>query len=137
MLHTIANLKKEYKKMKVLLDFVLAIFGLILIFFTFREIVMNFNNFATLKNLRDFLLPIFFTITFSPFVYVMALYMQYEILFVRMNIRNANPDLAKYARRKIYATCHINLWKLNKLANKKGYIMVSDHDDVIAQLKEL
>jgi hypothetical protein len=136
MLNTVAGLKPEHKKVKVLLDYILGIFGLVLIVFTFREIIVDFQNFATLKNLRDFLLPPFFTVAFFPFVYLMALYMQYEILFVRMNIKGTNSDLAKYAKRKIVAACHLNLKKLNRISKTPGFLRVNNQDDVLAIIKK-
>jgi hypothetical protein len=136
MLNTVASLKPEYKRVKVLLDYVLGIFGLALIVFTIREIVVDFQNFATLKNLRDFLLPPFFTIAFFPFVYLMALFMQYETLFVRMNLRDTKSDLAKYAKRKIVVTCHLNLRKLNRISKIPGLLRVSNRNDVLAIIKK-
>lgn len=66
-LNTYAELEAE-KKIKIYLDYVLGGFGLILLFFTFREIFMDFQNFATLENMRDFFLPPLFSISFLPFV---------------------------------------------------------------------
>ena len=57
MLNVLAESKSEYKKFNKFLNFLLGVFGLCLLIFTFREIILNFRDFATLQNLRDFLLP--------------------------------------------------------------------------------
>lgn len=136
MTNAYAGLKPEYKQVKTLLDYALGLFGLFLIAFTFRELVVDFQNFATLKNLRDFFLPPLFSIVFLPFVYLMALYMQYESLFTRIDFANKNSDLAKYAKRKIFTTCHVNLSKLNKLSKNAGFPRVNSKDDVLALMKK-
>ncbi len=136
LLNAFAESKPEYKQVSKLLNFILGVFGLYLIAFTFMEIVLDFRNFASLKNLRDFFLPIFLSISLLPFIYVMALFMQYETLFIRIDFANKNPDIAKYAKRKVLAACHINLSKLNKVSKKAGYPKVNDKKDVLEWFKK-
>lgn len=136
MLNAFAESKPEYKQVSKLLNFILGIFGLYLIVFTFKEIFLDFQKFASLKNLRDFFLPILFSIALLPFVYVMALFIQYETFFIRIDFANKNPDVAKYAKRKVFAACHINLSKLNKVSKKAGYPKVNDKKDVLEWFKK-
>lgn len=135
MANVLAESKPEYKPVNKLFNFILGVFGLYLLAFTFREIVLDFQNFATLKNLRDFFLLPLFSIVLLPFVYVMALFMQYEMFFVRINIANRNLDNAKFAKRKVIAACHINLSKLNRVSKKAGYPKVNDKKDVLEWFK--
>lgn len=132
--NVLAETKPEYKRVNKLFNFALGAFGLYVLAFTFREIVLDFQNFATLKNLRDFLLPPLFSIVLLPFVYVMALFMQYEMFFVRIDIANRNLDNAKFAKEKIIAACHINLSKLNKVSKKAGYPKVNEKEDALEWL---
>jgi hypothetical protein len=136
MLSTYAGLKQEYKRVKTFLDYVLGIFGLCLLVFTFRELIMGFQNFTTVKNLRDFFLPLMFSVVLLPFVYIMALYMQYEMFFVRIDIANTNSDLIKYAKRKVLIACNFNLSKINKVSKNAGYPKVNRQDDVLEWLKK-
>jgi hypothetical protein len=136
MSNVFAESKQEYKKVSKLLNFILGVFGLYLLVFTFREIVLDFQNFATIKNLRDFFLPPLFSIVLLPFVYVMALFMQYEMFFVRIDIANKNSGVTKYAKRKILMACHVNLSKLNKVSKNVGYPKVNNKEDVLEWLKK-
>jgi len=136
MLNVFAESKQEYKKVSKLLNFILGVFGLYLLAFTFREIVLDFQNFATIKNLRDFFLPPLFSIILLPFVYVMALFMQYEMFFVRIDIANKNSDVTKYAKRKVLVACHVNLSKLNKVSKNVGYPKVNNKEDILEWLKK-
>jgi hypothetical protein len=136
MLNAVAELKPEYKQARVFLDYTLGIVGLVLIVFTFRELFVDFQNFATLKTLRDFFLPPIFTIAFLPYVYLIALYMQYESLFTRIDFANKDADLARYAKRKILAACHLDLSKLNKFSTNVGLPKVNGKGDVSALIKK-
>jgi hypothetical protein len=113
-----------------------VILGIVLIVFTLREVVIGFQNLATLKNLRDFFLPVVFTATFLPFVYLMALYMQYETLFIRVDFFNTNLELARYAKRKIFTTCHVNLSKLHKFSKNVGRLTVNSKEDVLILIRK-
>jgi hypothetical protein len=136
LLNVFVKLKTEYKQVSKLLNFVLGCFGVILLVFTVKEIILDFQNFASLKNLRDFFLPPLFSIVLLPFIYIMALSMQYELFFVRINFANKNPDLVRYAKRKIISACHINLPRLNKVSKKAGYPKLNDKKDVLEWLKK-
>ena len=124
--------KPEFKQLKKVFNNVLGLYGLLLITFTFRELIVDFQNFATFKNLRDFLLPPLFSIVLLPFVYFMALYLQYNSLFTRVDHANKNSNLAKYTKRKILVACHVNLSKLKKFSRNAGYARVNSKDDVLA-----
>lgn len=135
MMNAFAETKTEYERVNKFLNFVLGVFGLYLLAFTFREIVLDFQNFATFKNLRDFLLPPLFSIALLPFIYVMALFMQYELFFVRIDIANKDSNIAKTVKRKVFMACNINLSKLIRVSKKAGYPKVNSKDDVLEWLK--
>lgn len=135
MANVLAESKPEYKQANKLFNFILGVFGLYLLTFTFREVVVDFQNFASLKNLRDFFLPPLFTVTLLPFIYIMALFSLYESFFIRINFANKNSDIARYAKRKVIASCHINLSKLNKVSKRAGYPKVQDKKDVLEWFK--
>jgi hypothetical protein len=134
-LNAYAVSKPECRQVKKILNLLLGVFGLFLLVMTFREIVLDFQKFATLKNLRDFFLPPLLSIALLPFVYVMALVMQYEMFFVRINIANKNSVIAKKVKRKIFAACNINLSKLIKVSKSAGYPKVKGEADVLEWLK--
>jgi hypothetical protein len=66
--------KKEYKPIKTMLQLLLAIYGVSLIIYAILHVVSDFTDFATLYNLKDFLLAPLLTVSFLPFIYFLALY---------------------------------------------------------------
>jgi hypothetical protein len=58
------------------------------------------------------------------------------MVFVRIEFANKNPDVSKYAKRKVLTACHINLPKLNKFSKKVGYPKVNNKIDVLQWFKK-
>ena len=81
-------------------------------------------------------MPPVFSIVLLPFIYIMALFMQYKSLFTRISFANKNSDTAKYAKRKVLAACNINLFKLNEISKKAGYPKVNDNKQVLEWFKK-
>jgi hypothetical protein len=136
MLKAVAELKPEHKQVETILDYALRLFGIGLIILTFHNATVDFQSFATPRNLRDLLLPPVFTIAFLPFIYLVALFMKYESVFIRIDFFNDNSELAGYAKRRILAACHFNLRNLNKFSKKVGMLRVSSRDDVLAFIRK-
>jgi hypothetical protein len=136
MLKAVAELKPEHKQVETILDYALGLFGIGLIILTFHNATVDFQSFATLKNLRDLLLPPAFTVAFLPFIYLVALFMKYESVFIRIDFFNDNSELASYAKRKILAACHFNLRNLNKFSKKVGMLRINSRDDVLAFIQK-
>ncbi len=114
----VSDTKKEYKPVKTLLQILVAIYGISLIIFAIVQVIGDFKDFATLYNLKDFLLSPLLTVSFLPFVYFLALYATYESLFVRVDIflRDQKKELIRFTKRQILCTCLFNLKKLNRLS---------------------
>lgn len=119
MLAVVAGTKDEYAPVKKLISAVTALIGFGFLLYAVVSMTHNFHDFATLKNLEDFLVPIVLTLTFLPFVYGMALFSVYELLFVRLDLplRN-NQELAAYTKRQVFKVCGLRLRKVNRFANE-------------------
>jgi hypothetical protein len=117
----ISGTKQEYKPAKKLFQFVLAIYGISLIIFALVQVIGDFKDFATIYNLKDFLLSPLLTVSFLPFVYFLALYATYESLFTRVDIflKDQNKELIRFTKWRILRACLFNLKKLHRFS--KGY----------------
>lgn len=114
-----AEIKKEYLLVKKLIDYVLAFIGIFLIVFAASKIIGDYQGFVKANNLHSFVLPPLMTLVYMPFLYIFALIMAYEILFVRLDIFLKNDkELAGFAKQKIFRLCFLNLGKLNRFAKE-------------------
>jgi hypothetical protein len=81
---SVAETKPEHKPVKKIMDVALASFGIYLLIHALVSILSNFHSFATLANLKAFLLPIILTFLLVPYLYVLTVYMAYESIFNRL-----------------------------------------------------
>lgn len=93
----------------------------------------------TSQNLKTLILPPLLTVAFIPFVYLFALIITYETLFVRLSIFNKNnPDLIKFTKHKIILAYHLNLLELNRFAKESNQdlMKIKTREDVINMVKK-
>jgi hypothetical protein len=138
----IVETDKKYLPTKKVLGFVQSVFSLCLLAFALVSIVRGFRAFATIGNLKSFLLPIFLTLAYLPFLYANALYMSYEVLFsARLYLcLQDHRALAGYARRKIFGMCSLNLRRLTRFAKDESVAAdlwtLKNEDDVLRMIRE-
>lgn len=115
----LAGIRKEYLQVKKVIDFVLSAVGISLIIYAVFQIVSDYKNFVSLNNLRSFILPPLLSFAFIPFLYIFALIIAYEALFVRLEYFLKNDKTqAKFIKIKIFKLCFLSLKKLNKLSKE-------------------
>lgn len=129
--------KEEYKPAKKFFDYLLMIILVSYLIYSVNIILSDFNGFASISNLKGFLLPPILTITLFPFTYFIALYMLYETFFVRIKFGTyGNKKIEKYARKKVFLLCWFNLKKLNTITTELNWFKAKDKDEVKALLKK-
>lgn len=116
-IHTLSGSKKEYALIKNFLDFIFLTTSIFLIIFALANMLIDFQNFVSLQNLKTFILSPILTIAFIPFIYFFALIMTYESLFIRIDhFYKHDRDLIKFAKYNVIRFSHFNLYKLNKFS---------------------
>ena len=128
--NSLAGTKPEYKQVKKFLDSILAIFGIYLTIYIIGKVVIDYKSLINTYNLVTFILPILLTITLIPYLYLFALAMAYETLFIRLGIFIKKEELLNYSKKKIFFLCHLNLSKLNRLAHNRMINQVSNKKDL-------
>lgn len=99
----------KYKKVNSCLTTVVSLIGLLFIIYALYNILVDFQGFASINNLREFIIPVIFTVAFLPFIYVLALYLSYDLIYMRIRYMIKDKKLARYARIKTVFAFHINL----------------------------
>jgi len=125
----------KYKQVEKFLSYIVGIFGLGFLVYAIYNIIADFQGFMSASNFREFLLPIVFTILIFPVVYFMALYVSYELLFVRINFLVKNSSLAKYTKWKTVFAFHLNLKSLRIWSTKISMFNFDSKDDVINAIR--
>lgn len=132
----ITDSDEQYRVVKKLLDIVLSSMGLVFFVYAIYMISNNFDNFMSISNLRDFLLPIFLTILFLPFVYFVALYSNYESLFTRMPFFIKDDKLLSYSKRKTLFSFTLNLYALDRWSRHFNSLIIKNRQDIDIEIKK-
>lgn len=96
-----ANAEEEYASTRKLLHGVAVIVGLFLIAYAIWNSIFNFDSIANIGTVRSFYLPIIFSAFQLPFLWLCAVYMAYERIFVRMWVVTNNETLHPYIKRSL------------------------------------
>lgn len=131
-----AETKSEYKPAHKLLSTILTMYGAIVLFYSIRLVIGESDVVTSVGTLKDFLLPILFTFGFIPFLYVLALYAKYELVFTRLHIFNDENAPIRFAKLKILQTFHFNLLRLNKWSRTVRSMKVVNKSDVVELLRK-
>ena len=125
-MNAFAEIKKEYAPVKKVLDFFLSAIGIFFIIYAAGKIIGDYQAFVSAENMEAFVLPPILTTAFIPFLYLFALLIAYETLFVRLGffIKNDSP-LLRFTKIKIFQLCHFNLSKLNRFAQESPQSLMS------------
>ncbi|MCK4395841.1 hypothetical protein KAW96_04515 [candidate division WOR-3 bacterium] len=137
-LEVVAKTDKKYSSVAKLMNGLQIIIGLFVLIYAISNVVSDYKNFGSLDTLRNFLLAPLLTISFLPFIYFMALFTTYELLFIRLNCGyEKSKELKNYAKRKIIKHCLLSLKKVKKALNMNTYdlIHIRNEEDVDKMIK--
>lgn len=109
LLQATAEKEEKYKAVKQFLDAVIAISGILLIYFTVKEAIASYIYLNVLDLLVSFLIPIAFSALYLPIAYLFAVYAKYQVLFMRMNFKSPkSKKLKRKYRWKVFVACGLS-----------------------------
>lgn len=94
-LYYTADSDKKYVKVKKLLDNFNVVIGCYLIYFTISNLVMEWRKLYDFQTIKVFILPIILIILNMPVIYGLAVYNQYEQIFIRLKGRGEDKKRMK------------------------------------------
>lgn len=107
---------KKYEPVEKLFRNIVSIIGLVLLVYIIYETVIEFQKTFTIQNLKSLLHPLIMTFLFLPFAYLLALYMTYEMLFIRVDFLTRDKRVARKVKRQIIITANLNIERLNRVS---------------------
>jgi hypothetical protein len=126
----IAAVKKEYASLQKSLNNLITFIGTLLVGYALYMAISDYKNLFTLNNFESFMLPILLTIMFLPFVYLWALYANYETLFTRYQFFANHKSFLPYLKKKTFLAFRLNLWLLTKWAKHINTLRFEDRASV-------
>lgn len=132
----IAESKDEFKPIRALLNTVLALIGLGLLAYVAHRVYTDFQSFAQLSTLTEFLLPILLTVLFLPFLYILATVVSYENLFVRLQFLMNDPELRSFTRGQLLRKFGLNFRGLNRWAKRCSRDRPRTREEVLTSIRK-
>jgi hypothetical protein len=113
MMHAFSARDAQYASARRVLDFMLVLIGGFLILHVISSMLRDFQGLMTTENLYSLLLPSVLTITFIPYLYMLAVVMAYQNCFITFRFSlQGYPELVPIAQRKTLMACRFNLGKI-------------------------
>jgi len=113
-----ASINSKYEQVEKFTNIIVGIFGFVFISYSIYKVATDFTGFLKIQNLYEFLLPIFFTILFLPFLYCLAVYISYEQLFFHIDIRIKNLQKNKRIKKMIVKKMLLSPKRIQLLINE-------------------
>ena len=126
---------EKYTAVRKLMNVLLVLYGGVVVFYSGYEAIVNLSSFLAADNLRGLLLPPILSVAVVPYLYLVALYVQYENVFVRLKCLDNDKDVTQFAKRMIMARFRLDL-KALKNWSKGRRLRFCSKDEVILSLQE-
>lgn len=120
----------EHIKVVKLLNYIISAFGLFIFFFVIYKTFFEYSELLKLINLKLFLLPIILVILTLPFFYFLALFINYEILFVRIRFMFADKKIKNELKKNILFSANISLNKLERININLNRIEIHNNENI-------
>ncbi|WP_400166097.1 hypothetical protein [Fidelibacter multiformis] len=118
MLQVIAEKEERTKIVKTEIDWIFVIIAVTFLIISIRDITNDITGFANYSNLKSFLLPVILSISFIPCAYLIAVFMNYEMLFVRLGFYLKNKGDLRFAKLRTLQKCGLQISKIRTLSPK-------------------
>ncbi|MCI2393280.1 hypothetical protein [Aliiroseovarius sediminis] len=126
-----AGTKPEYAKAKVLLEFSLATFVIVLVYNSVSSIWSQPDMFFTTDTVRNFVLPILLTIGSIPVFYLLFCYSHIEQARIQIDQKTfQSDDLKQYARRRFFLIFPLRPWLLRRATRQFRILPAKTKTDV-------
>ena len=135
----VAGARDEYKQVRGALNFILGAIGAFFVGYALYRIGEDPREFATVGTVREFMVPLLLTVGMLPFIYVVALFFTYEMMFLRLRWKLGDGPLYRYAKRQALRTALFRLQTVRRFATAYPAALVdsSNRSDVDRATRKL
>jgi len=122
----ISERNEEYRIIRKPLLFLELLIGLIVIYSGIKNIFYNYHQLEKIETIKSLFLSPILTILFMPLAYCLILIMEYESIFIRLELGIVKEKkIKRYAKYYIIKECLGNLYKLREVKSMGLYNLMS------------
>lgn len=142
MLNTFAKSSEEYKPVEKITASILAVFGAFLLLYSLYRTLSEIYSIGNISTFKSFMIPVVFSAISIPYMYAFKLYVEYEILFLKLKFgTKKSRKLNLLIKLRLLMFCNIQLKKLQIATSMNNYNIMSissitDVDDMITNYKK-
>lgn len=136
-LQGVAQADKKFIQVSKFLESVFAFIGVALLAFVLYKTLNNYQEIFSVHQLFVFLLPPLLTVFLIPFLYLLAIFMNYEELFVRLNIMTHDNKKKKLLKREIILSAHFSINRLSAISKNLKKFDWFQADNIKSYVKTL
>ncbi|GAA5135351.1 MULTISPECIES: hypothetical protein [Colwelliaceae] len=133
----VSQQKEEHKIVEQLLTKLTEAIGLFIVIFTVYKLITAFGELGQLKTIYDLIIPTALSLLLLPFLYLLAVFNNYQSIFVRLGLFIKDPQLLKYAKLTSIRKCHLRFAKLVRWANNVACLDIKSKADINSSFDNL
>lgn len=137
LIQTFSKSKVEYKKVENLMTKFISFAGIAIFLYVVYKTITLWSALLTTDNLKSFLLPIILTILFMPFIYFLALIMEYEVLMKRVDALTDTKEESKKIKCYILQIANIDIDKLMNISGRIAKQLLIEKDGSFEKIKRI
>lgn len=138
MMQAFAEKQSEHKIVGEVMGWIVVIAGLSYVVYGANQAYANVEVFATFSTLREFLVPILLSVMFLPFIFLLSVYVAYELTFSRLKSAKVSPPLITYTKLRAMLAYTVNLELLRRWNRNLSYHSpLETRSDVNRSIKEV
>ncbi len=134
LLIAVSKTDEKYKPVEKLFSRILIIIFACLVMFFIFNLFTNPNELININTVITFVLPGILTILVLPFIYFLALYIEYDSFYVRLKLILKKPKLHKYVFKEVFKKYNFDLYGLIDFLSKFRVFNIQDSEDVIKEI---
>ncbi|SKD06720.1 hypothetical protein SAMN05660461_3532 [Chitinophaga ginsengisegetis] len=115
----------------------LSIIGLFLIIYALYWIIAHFESFASKGTLSDFLVPSLLSLFFLPFVFLLSVYVSYEMAFVGLRVALQDSGLYSFAKKMAIFHFKFRVKDFVRWKNSLFIHTIQTKEELILSLKKM
>lgn len=126
----------KYKSVENFFSIIFLIVVAYLVIFFINSILIDFNGFININTGITYILPAILTILLLPFIYILALYMRYELFYVFSKMQFDNSKLHKYVFKEVFKRNKLNLYELHDFLLNFRIFNINNIEDVKKEIEK-
>lgn len=130
LLIVVSKSQEKYKPAEKFFSFIFSIIVIYLVFNFLYNIFVNPNGFLKINTGIIYILPPILTITLLPYIYILALYIEYESFYIRLKLLIKDLNTYKEVFKKVFKKYNLDFFSLADFISEFRIYNIQENKDI-------